>query len=253
MVTFQDGFCHFGCTSREYSKSTLFHPLYKWLVFFSVFITLMTPSAVCESSHFQTVCYCKQSRFSLHWGLKSRLSFNVTKCCLLHFHNRTYSLISVTYHVDYVLLSLADTCKDLGGIFFSDLSGSQHYSAISARAYHQLGLICQVFSTSAPIKVKKTLYLALVWSQFTYCSQVWRLHFIKDITSLERSQQWATKFILNDFTTYYRSRLISLNLFHLMYFFKFLDILFFLPSVWNSLAWAFLFIILCYSPLLLQE
>ena len=164
---------------------------------------------------------------------------------------RTNPLISVTYHLDLNPIPLADTCKDLGVISSSDLSWSQHYSTISA-----------------PIKPKKTLYLALVWSQLTYCSQIWMSHFIKDImiTSLERIQWWATKFILwvinfstksqevnswyclimileyispwiyflktkfilNDFTIDYCSRLISLNLLRPMYFFKFLDILFFI-------------------------
>ena len=88
---------------------------------------------------------------------------------------------------------------------------------ISSRAYRCLGLIRRSFSSYVPIKVKKLLYLSLVRSQLTYCSQVWRPRLIKDFTSLERIQRRATKFILNDFSSNYRDRLITLNLLPLLY------------------------------------
>ena len=65
----------------------------------------------------------------------------------------------------------------------------------------------------------------------TYCSQVWKPHLIKDITCLENIRRCATKFILNDYHTDYRSRLISLNLLPLMYFLELLDILFFIKCL----------------------
>ena len=49
----------------------------------------------------------------------------------------------------------------------------------------------------------------LIRSQLTYCSQVWRPHLLKHIMSLERVQCRATKFILNDFSSDYKSRLVA--------------------------------------------
>ena len=47
---------------------------------------------------------------------------------------------------------------------------------------------------------------------------------IKDITFLERIQRRATKFILNDFSADYKTRLISLNLLPLMFLYELFDV-----------------------------
>ena len=74
--------------------------------------------------------------------------------------------------------------------------------------------------------VKKRLYISLVCSRFTYYSQIWRPYLIKDITALERIQRRVTKYILNDFHSDYKSRLINLNLLPLMQYYEYLDLIF---------------------------
>ena len=59
-----------------------------------------------------------------------------------------------------------------------------------------------------------------------YCSQLWRPNLIKDIFSLERVQRRATKYILSDYSTDYKSRLINLKLLPLMYIYELNDIIF---------------------------
>ena len=81
------------------------------------------------------------------------------------------------------------------------------------------------------MRAKNLLYLSLVRSQLTYCCQIWRPHFIKDIIFIEIIQRRDTKFILNDFSSDYQTRLISLNLFPLMYLYKLFDILFFVKCL----------------------
>ena len=88
---------------------------------------------------------------------------------------------------------------------------------ITAKAYRSLGLLRRSFSNSVSIPVKKTLYISLVRSQLTYGSQLWHPHLIKDIVNLEQVQRCATCFILNEFNSSYKSRLLNLNLFPLMY------------------------------------
>ena len=143
----------------------------------------------------------------------SGLCFNVSKCCFFRFTHKTSSLPTIVYHLDGHHLPFSDHCRDLGIIFSSNLSWSKHYILVSTRAYCQLGLICRTFSSSSSVQVKKMLYLALVRSQITHCSQLWRPHHIKDIKALEKIQQQATKFILNYFSTNYRSRLTCISWF----------------------------------------
>ena len=48
---------------------------------------------------------------------------------------------------------------------------------------------------------------------------------------VEKVQKRATKFILNDYTSNYKHRLISLHLLPLMYFYELQDILFFIKNL----------------------
>jgi len=54
---------------------------------------------------------------------------------------------------------------------------------------------------------------------------------MKEILLLERVQRQATKFILNNYTTDYKTRLTQLNLLPLMYVLEFHDILFLIKSL----------------------
>ena len=92
-----------------------------------------------------------------------------------------------------------------------------------------LGLLRRTFVTHSTI-VKKKLYLSLIRSQLTYCSQIWRPFLRKDILFIEKIQRRATKYILNDYNSSYKSRLIQLKLLPLMYLFDFNDLIFFIKS-----------------------
>ena len=160
------------------------------------------------------------------WSQDNHLSFNASKCCILHFINRAVSSVTCNYSLGDAQLLSTNSHKDLGVLFFADLSWTSHYHAITAKAYQTLGLIRRTFSSLVPIKVKKQLYLSLVRSRLMYCSPVWRPFLLKDIIFLERVQRRATKFILGDFSLDYKSRLTSLNLLPLMYLYELADILF---------------------------
>ena len=173
----------------------------------------------------------KRRHYTIHtWSLSSSLTFNTSKCCLLRFSNRYVKQISSSYFFNGDKIPSLNQCRDLGVIFSSKLSWSPNHDMILAKAYKQLGLIRRTFSSSMSIRAKKILYLTLVRSQVTYCSQIWRPHLIKDITRLEKLQRRATKFILNDFSSDYKTRFTSLHLLPLMYLYELFDILFFVKS-----------------------
>ena len=72
---------------------------------------------------------------------------------------------------------------------------------------------------------------SLSLSNLLFGSQVWRPSLLKDIKALENIQRRATKFILNDYSSSYRTRLISLHLLPLMMTLEFNDISFFIKCL----------------------
>ena len=162
------------------------------------------------------------SNCSSHW----KLSFNELKCTLIHFSPNSPEFIE-NFTPNQQQLSVSNSCKDLGVILTSNLDFSDHYTYISGQAYKILGLLRRTLSNCTSTHAKKLLYITLVHSKLTYCSCIWRPHLLKDIITLENIQRRTTKFILNDFTSDYKSRLVKLNLFPLMLLFELYDLTFF--------------------------
>ena len=96
-----------------------------------------------------------------------------------------------------------------------------------------MGLLRRTFSPQNLTKSKKQLYISLVRSQLLYCSILWKPYFIKHTQQLERVQRRATKYILNDLTSDYKSRLIQTQLLPLTYILDLNDVMFFIKSLRN--------------------
>ena len=115
-------------------------------------------------------------------------------------------------------------------VLSSNLSWSYHINAIG---YSTLHLLRRAFSSTTPVKDKKLLFTSLILPKLTYWSPILRPNLIKDIGMLERVQIRVTKFILNDYHSDYKSRLISLQILPLMYRLKLNDLMFFISSLKN--------------------
>ena len=138
---------------------------------------------------------------AVQWSSSCDLDFNIAKFIHMSYWN---NLSNSSYHINHQSITLSSQCKDLGIIFTPTLNWSPHIDMIIARAYKILGLIRRTFHTNCII-TKMKLYLSLVRSQLMYCSQLWRPNLIKDIHSLERVQRRATKYILNDYSSDYKT------------------------------------------------
>ena len=110
------------------------------------------------------------------------------------------------------------------------MTWDKHYEYIIARAYKILGLIHRTFSVSHYSLAKAKLYTTLVCSQLTYCTQLWRPYSMKDILNIERVQWHATKYVLNDYVSDYKTRLLKLKLLPPI-FFELQDIMFIVRSL----------------------
>ena len=70
------------------------------------------------------------------------------------------------------------------------------------------------------------IYITLIRFQLTYSSQLWCPYTTKDIINIEQVQRRATKYILNNYSTYHKSRMIQLQLLLTSYvLFKLQDII----------------------------
>ena len=164
-----------------------------------------------------------------------KLKFNLSKTAFIQFGNNSAG--SSNYLLNGTRVNKQTSTKDLGIIVTSDMSWSNHYKSIASKVYKSLGLIRQTFKSNS-VCAKKKLYISLVRSKLTYCSQLWRPQYIQDIVLLENIQRRATKFILtlNDCASSYCSRLIHLSLLPLMYIYELNDIMFFIKSLKNLLT-----------------
>ena len=139
------------------------------------------------------------------WSLTNRIAFNGAKCVLLSF---PHGSAPPSHFISGVEIPLVYSTRDLGVLITDTLSWSDHIHLITSKAYKMLGLIRRSFAVS--VSNKKSLYVSLVKSHLLYCSVIWRPHLRKDIMLLERVQRRASKFLLNDYSSDYKSRLISI-------------------------------------------
>lgn len=168
------------------------------------------------------------------WSTDWKLMFNETKCSIMSIFSHAspdHSDPQTEYLINGQAISSCNQQKDLGIQISCDLSWSDHISRITSNAYKILGLLRRTFASSNNVTTKKNLYISLVRSQLTYGSQVWRPLLLKDLNPIEHIQRRATKYILNDYTSDYRSRLIMLNLLPMSMLLELNDICFFVRSL----------------------
>ena len=94
-----------------------------------------------------------------------------------------------------------------------------------------LGLLRRIFNDTYCLLARKNLYISITRSTLLYCSCLWKPYLLSDIKLIEKVQKRATKYILCDYTSDYKSRLMRLNLLPLMYIYDLNDIMFFINSV----------------------
>lgn len=164
------------------------------------------------------------------WSADWSVRLNALKCAQLHFSLKE-SESAVDYFINSAMVMCSSSYKDLGITVTPSLSWSAHIDRICARAYRMLHVIKRNVPPNSSIVLRKRMYLALVRSHLCYASQLWRPHLVKDVRSLERVQRRASKFILHDYSSDYKERLISLCLLPISMWLELQDVLFFIKCV----------------------
>ena len=109
------------------------------------------------------------------------------------------------------IANLQTVCLLLQHHLSGDLSWTNHILYVTTKAYKIRGLLRRSYRNCISVHSKKLLYISLVRSQLIYGSQVWHPCLLNNIDALETVQRRSTKFILNDYTLDYKSRLLALT------------------------------------------
>ena len=164
------------------------------------------------------------------WGKEWLLSLNASKSAHLKF-SLSHRTTRTCYKSEGLEIDKVTSYKDLGVLVQDDLSWSKQVASLCSKSYGALRVLRRVLPSSSNPGLKRRLYLALVRSYFSYCPQLWRPRLLRDISNLERVQRRATKFILGDYTSDYKSRLLALDLLPISYWLELLDLLFILKCL----------------------
>jgi hypothetical protein len=151
------------------------------------------------------------------WSRKWKLSFNATKCKVMHFgtnNNRSRYMYTMLDHSDdymYVQVSPVIEEKDLGVTFEPNLKFDKHISNCVNKAQRILAMIRRSFDHMDK-DMFLVLYKSIVRPLLEYCTSVWSPYLKKDVRKIESIQRRATKLvpIVKDLS--YENRLKTLGL-----------------------------------------
>jgi hypothetical protein len=131
------------------------------------------------------------------------------------------------YYLGNSKLDCVNHFLDLGVTVNNSLTWTDHISLIRGKALRNLGFVKRTLGFNAPLAAKKTLYIALVRSIVTYCTQLWSPSSRRDCLRIEGIQRLATRYIINNSDISYGDRLRILNMIPLCYFREIQDLTFF--------------------------
>ena len=151
------------------------------------------------------------------WSLHN-INFNASKCKVLSV-TRKKNPVRYDYHLGQVDLQRVNEEKDLGVMITSKLTWETHVLMVSARENKLLGLRRRTCPMLTDVKVRRSLYLALVKSLMSYTTEVWSPSHSTLKQNAERVQRRATRWILQikQGELSYKERLIHLDLLPLTY------------------------------------
>ena len=167
------------------------------------------------------------------------MSFNIEKCHALTVKATDYLLTDelpfskIFYFLDDKIIDYSLQQRDLGIIMNAKLNFQDHHQAIITKAYQLLGLTKRSCHFVTDKKRRRSLYLAMVRSQFEHCCTIWAPKLQNDIDKFEKVQKRAIKWILrqeyysySNISTYY-SKCKETDLLPLSKHFELNDLLFF--------------------------
>ena len=163
-----------------------------------------------------------------NWSKIWKMNFNAKKCKIMSICR--VALHTAFYQLNGTILERVYEFNDLGLIVTHDLTWSRHINCKLSKSNKNLGMVKRAVGYKAPVATKKCFYLSLVRSVLDYASIIWHPN-KNDLVHIESLQRRATKYILNDYTSDYKTRLSELKLLPLCYHKEICDLSFFYKSL----------------------
>ena len=143
-----------------------------------------------------------------HWCNSNQMKFHPDKCKVVSINSkssnsklRCFGLLPLSrfhYTLGNNILDYDTNEKDLGVIVNNNFSWNNQHDQVISKASQMLGLTKRTCHFVVSNHRKRTLYLAMVRSQFEHCSAIWRPVTPTQIFRFESVQKNAIKWILNE-------------------------------------------------------
>jgi len=144
----------------------------------------------------------------LNWSLIWQLPIAIKKCAIINYGNAVYPL---SVNVGAQVLPVLNNVTDLGIIFSSSLSFTDHICDIVKRAKARYNMLFRCFASRNCTYLVKG-FICYVRPLVEYCSQVWSPTKISDIDMLESVQRSFTKRLPGMKLLSYPNRLAQLHI-----------------------------------------
>jgi hypothetical protein len=145
------------------------------------------------------------------WASDWQLPIAIKKCSILDFGKCVLDPEQSYLYLNGNRLPIGESVTDLGILFSSKLSYSEHITSIVGRAKQRSNLIFRCFVAAEIFYLLKG-YICYVRPIVEYCSQVWSPTKLSDIERLESVQRSFTKRLPGLRSMTYKDRLTHLNL-----------------------------------------
>lgn len=145
------------------------------------------------------------------WCSENFLKLNVSKCKVMSYSRKEDPVI-FDYYINNNLLDRCVTYKDLGIIFDTKLTFTNHINEMVKSSCRVLGFLIRNWSGFVNINTMKLLYVSFIRSKLEYGSIIWYPLYQNSIILIESVQRKCLKYMFFKCNGYYPQRGIDNNI-----------------------------------------
>ena len=133
-----------------------------------------------------------------NWAIENKMKFHPDKCKVLTVTLQRNDTPRYTYMLGQTPLHYVQSEKDLGVSITSNLCWTKHCNNLCSKAKRNLGLLRRTCNFVKNTRQRRSLYLAMIRSQFEHCSTVWAACSQTMLETMESIQKRCIKWVLNE-------------------------------------------------------